>query len=87
MQIYFRMHHFVVIFQNFLLLRRQGVIDPPNQNPADALVITTVVARTLQASVRPHVDLLLECVRRMAGWCPDRQTRSALITTAATAAV
>jgi len=27
-QIYSRMHHFVVIFQNFLRLRRQGVIDP-----------------------------------------------------------
>ena len=60
------MHHFVLIFQNFLRLRRQGVIDPPNQNPADALAITTAVTRTLPPSVRPHVDLLLECVRRMA---------------------
>jgi len=36
-QIYFRMHHFVVIayFLNILRLRRQGGIDPPNQNPAD----------------------------------------------------
>jgi len=25
------------IFLNFLRLRRQGGIDPPNQNPADAL--------------------------------------------------
>jgi len=34
-QIYFRMHNFVVNLQNFLFLRRQGGIDPPNQNPAD----------------------------------------------------
>ena len=34
-QIYFRMHHFVAKFSNFL--RRQGGIDRPNQNPADAL--------------------------------------------------
>jgi len=27
-QIYFRMHHFVVNFPNFLRLRRQGGIDP-----------------------------------------------------------
>jgi len=37
-QIYFRMHHFVAKFsKKFLRLRRQGGIDPPNQNPADAL--------------------------------------------------
>jgi len=35
-QIYFRMHHFVVNLKKyFLRLRRQGGIDPPNQNPAD----------------------------------------------------
>jgi len=35
-QIYFRMHHFVVkFFENFLRLRRQGGIDPRNQNSAD----------------------------------------------------
>ena len=34
-QIYFRMHHFVVYCQNFLRLRRQGGIDPHNHNPAD----------------------------------------------------
>ena len=34
-QIYFRMHHFVVKFSKKFRLRRQGTIDPPNQNPAD----------------------------------------------------
>jgi len=35
-QIYFIMHHFVVIFsKKFLCLRRQGGIDLPSQNPAD----------------------------------------------------
>jgi len=34
-QIYFRMHHFVVKFSKKIRLRRQGGIDPPNQNPAD----------------------------------------------------
>jgi len=29
------MHHFVVKFQNFLRLTRQGGIDPPNKSPAD----------------------------------------------------
>ena len=38
-QMYFRMHHFVVIVFHFLRLRRQGGIDPPNQSPADALGI------------------------------------------------
>ena len=39
-QIYFRMHHFVVKFsKNFLCLNRQEGIDSPNQNPADALGI------------------------------------------------
>jgi len=28
-------------FQNFLRLRRQGGIDPPNQNPADVLASVT----------------------------------------------
>ena len=37
-QIYFRMHHFVVKFSNFLRLRWQGGIDRPNQNPADVPV-------------------------------------------------
>jgi len=36
-QIYSRMHHFVVKFSKFLRLRRQGGIDPPNQKPADPL--------------------------------------------------
>jgi len=34
-QIYFRMHHSVVKFSKFHHFRRQGSIDPPNQNPAD----------------------------------------------------
>jgi len=35
-QMYFTMHQFVVKFsKKFLRLGRQGVIDPPNQNPAD----------------------------------------------------
>ena len=34
-QIYFRMHNFVVKFSKKIRLRRQGGIDPPNQNPAD----------------------------------------------------
>ena len=34
-QIYFRMHHFVVKLSKFLRFRRQGSIDSPNQNPAD----------------------------------------------------
>jgi len=37
-QIYFRMHYFVVNFQNFLRFRRQGGIDPANRNPADVPV-------------------------------------------------
>ena len=40
-QIYFRMHRFVVKFSHyFFRLRRQGGIDPPNQNPADAVGCT-----------------------------------------------
>ena len=34
------MHHFVVKFPNYLRLRRQEGIDPPNQNPADVRVYT-----------------------------------------------
>jgi len=34
-QIYFKMHHFVVKFSQFFRLKRQGGIDPPNQNPAE----------------------------------------------------
>ena len=39
-QIYFRMHHFVVKFSKYFRLRRQRGIDPPNQNPADVPVST-----------------------------------------------
>jgi len=42
-QTYFRMHHFVVKFSIFFRLRRQGGIDPPNQNPADPLAIRNVL--------------------------------------------
>jgi len=34
-QIYFRMHHFVVRFSKFSSPRAARGIDPPNQNPAD----------------------------------------------------
>jgi len=37
-QIYFRMHHFVVKFSKFSSPQAARGIDPPNQNPADALV-------------------------------------------------
>ena len=42
-QIYFRMHYFVVKFSKKIRLRRQGGIDPPNQNPADALAYHSTV--------------------------------------------
>jgi len=34
-QIYFRMHHFVVKFSKFSSPQEARVIDPHNQNPAD----------------------------------------------------
>jgi len=43
-QTYFRMHHFVVNFQTFLRLRWQGGIDPPIENPADALLVRKLSA-------------------------------------------
>jgi len=42
-QIYCRMHYFVVKFQNFLRLRRQGGIDPPNQKSSGRSWLLTSV--------------------------------------------
>ena len=44
------MHHFVVIFKKKFRLGRQGGIDPPNQNRADALVPNDAAVTTASSS-------------------------------------
>ena len=44
------MHHFVVKFSKFSSPQAQGGIDPPNQNPADALECDARPAVTFQAA-------------------------------------
>jgi len=49
-QIYFRMHHFVVTFSKFSspqAARGQWGIDPPNQNPADVPELVCLVMRII----------------------------------------
>jgi len=59
-QIYFRVHHFVLKFSKLFRLRRQQGIDPPNQNPADAVAVTAEHCESAAVEVhdhRPMVDL------------------------------
>ena len=48
-QIYFRMHHFVVKFSNFSSPQAARGIDPLNQNPADALAAVVCLCQCQQA--------------------------------------
>ena len=63
-QIYFRMHHFVVKFSNFLRLKRQGGIDPPpDQNPAGVSARSSQYSAPLSGVVRSSkllIDVLTE---------------------------
>jgi len=48
-QIYFRMHHFVVKFSNFSSPQAARGIDPLNQNPADALAAVVCLCQCQRA--------------------------------------
>jgi len=63
------MHHFVVRFSNFLHLRRQGGIDPPNQNPADVPAPFNNHGRGCSASSREDVGLTLTWTYKLAHCC------------------
>jgi len=63
------MHHFVVRFSNFLHLRRQGGIDPPNQNPADVPAPFNNHGRGCSASSREDVGLTLTWTYKLAHYC------------------
>jgi len=57
-QMYFRVHHFVVKFSKKNHLRRQGNIDHPNQNPADVPV--NVISMRVQRLASPRLRLWVE---------------------------